>query len=480
MVLYRFPLLFSSKGDIPSWRKRIKYFLRPYRGLGARFRDAIISSLQRTRAGCSQWPEENHIVLLLGFMPTFYRDVLRPVAESLSKSEVGIVVISDGYNSSPNFPSTEKIIFQSLWEHWNKDVRDLSRAMYSRLGMLQKIFYDLPSLNILSKDFGNQIDLSALAKELSWLFCREFPRLILQTAVARHILDSHHPALIISADDADQRCRIYSLLAGRMNIPALLVQQGLASREYPEWIFFSQTAVAVMGEKSRDALMAQGVPNERIILTGHPGFDHLALPEPDLCNCLRAELGAREEMKMVLFASQPYYVGVFNSPRIREIMIEAIAQACGTLKNVRLIVKPHPGDNIRELKMLLKKAPSSLIVERTRDISPLIKACDVLITFFSTAALQALYAAKPVINVDFPDSGGQSLYSESGATWIARSAEEIIRHIRNLTGESRNREMSSREAARKHFLYYMVYHPDGRATERVLRAIFNILRTKRI
>ena len=117
-----------------------------------------------------------------------------------------------------------------------------------------------------------------------------------------------------------------------------------------------------------------------------------------------------------------------------------------------------------------------MIVDRKIDILPLIKACDVLVTFFSTAALQALYAGKPVINVDFPDSGGLKLYSQSGATWVAHSANEIVTHILNLTNENREAEILSKEDKRNKFLHQMAYSSDGQATERVLKVALNMLK----
>jgi len=476
MALYRFPLLFSRDGGSLTWRERLQYYLRPYRGLAARFRDSVIFPPRRTTTACSKWPEGGQTVLFLGFAPTFYRDALRPVAESLStKERIQVVVIGEKQNLPVDVPVNGKIIFQSLWEHWSNHTENLSKSMLSRLQLLQKSFVNRTQLEAAIQNMGENFDSFALTREFYWLFWREFKRLVPQVAVANHILDKHRPALIVSADGADQRCRIYSLLAREKGIPSLLVQQGLTARKYPEWKFFSHTAVAAMGSRSRDDMIAQDVPPEKIILTGHPGFDQLALPEPDLCARVRADLGLSEGQKMVLFASQPYYVGVFNTPGIRQTMIKAIIQACGSLKDIKLVVKPHPGDNIRELKILTGKAPQVVMVDQTMDISPLIKTCDVLVTFFSTVALQALYAGKPVINVDFPGSGGQSLYSESGATWIAHSTDDIATHIRKLIGEARDKEIAGREAVRQRFLYDMAYLPDGQATERVVNVALNML-----
>jgi len=298
MVLYRFPLLFTHNNSNGAWRERIKYYLRPYRGLAARFKDYIISFPRRTNTACSKWPDVSHTVLFLGFVPTFYRDVLRPVAESLAtKERIQIVVIGERQNLREDVFANEKIRFQSLWEHWNNDAANFAKIMSKQLQVVQNLFFNRTQLETVVQNIVGDFARFALKKEFYWLFWREFKRLIPQIAVAKHILDKHRPTLIISADDADQRCRIYSLLAREKGIPSLLVQQGLTSRAYPEWLFFSQTAVAAMGQTSRGDMIAQGVPSEKIVLTGHPGFDHLALPEPELCTRIRRDLGLLEGKK---------------------------------------------------------------------------------------------------------------------------------------------------------------------------------------
>jgi hypothetical protein len=49
----------------------------------------------------------------------------------------------------------------------------------------------------------------------------------------------------------------------------------------------------------------------------------------------------------------------------------------------------------------------------------------------------------------------------------AGSEEELIRHLRLLTGSGLEHAMVEREPARQRFIYEWAYKPDGRATERV-------------
>ena len=97
--------------------------------------------------------------------------------------------------------------------------------------------------------------------------------------------------------------------------PTLLVQQGLSFKGYPEWRYLSHDKVAAMGNSSRSNMMAQGVDSDRIVVTGHPGFDTLASIEPKVQNQFRNEIGVPANHKLVLFASQPSYIGAFDQPK---------------------------------------------------------------------------------------------------------------------------------------------------------------------
>ena len=75
---------------------------------------------------------------------------------------------------------------------------------------------------------------------------------------------------------------------------------------------------------------------------------------------------------------------------------------------MRLIVKAHPRDDVPALKKLCANYPRIRIVDSQVEVASLIKACDAFITMFSQTTLEALYADKPVININFPGSGVKS------------------------------------------------------------------------
>ncbi len=477
LTLYRFPLLFPRSPESSFAPAAGNFRLRPVRGRLSRLKDHIVSPPKSAR-GCPGWPKKEKTVLFLGFMKTFYRDVLRSVAETLVEDGgLDVVVLGQDHERPAGAIDDKKLEFHSLWDHWDADAETEKRALLRGLKAERKTMIREIRAAARSGYFPFPLNIDALAAEWSWLFAREFKRLIPYVAAARHILKRHRPALIVSADDADQRCRVFTLAGRSLGIPSLLIQQGLSKRTFPEWTFFSQNRIAAMNATSRSDMTAQGVPPEIITVTGHPGFDRLLKPEPGEREKIRSGFGLAGGQTMVLFASQPYYVGTFRTPEIRRTMMKAIVNAVASFESMVLVIKPHPGDRLREIKKAIGKSRRVAIAGKMEDITGLIQACDIFMTFFSTSALQALYAGKPVINVDFPESGEPDLYSRGGATWTARSEEDIIRHLGNLLSGTKSKETEEREKARQEFLREMTYVPDGKATLRAAQIALEMIRS---
>lgn len=479
MVLYRFPLPFVPRENGTDWLGYLTYRLRPYQGLAARFKDFVASNQKRRDTGCAKWPEGSRTVVVTCFTKSFYHQVLRPIADSIARRHLAKVVVVHGGDFAEARDHDEPIAFHSLWDHWTAEAGRAQWDMRRSLQRLHHVLFDRPQFNTLMEGVRSQVGDISVKGELRWLFCREFVRLVPAVAAGEHIVFRHRPALIVSADDADQRCRVFSLLARSADIPTLLVQQGLSFKDYPEWRFLSHGMVAAMGESSLADMIAQGVDPDRIVVTGHPGFDSLVSTDRADMLKVRQELAVSEHHRLVLFASQPSYIGAFDQPQKRTEMIKTVVRVVGSVKDVTLVIKPHPGEKRNELAALIGNASHVVLTDGAVSIAPLIKACDVFVTFFSTTALQALYVGKPVITIDVPGNGGGRLYTDSHATWVARSAEDLKTHITNLCSAERVEYMKLKEEARRRFLHEMVHHVDGKATERVVQVVADLLGQER-
>lgn len=478
-TLYRFPTFFGMDANaLPPRQQVLGRLFGAVRRLGAHIRN---NPMRIPWGTCpSEAVQSGHRTLLfLGFSPLFYRDVLASVAaEFCTRDDYQCAVVTHrpgGYLS--DLLRGGSVQERSIYDHWDQKNQAEREVLLGRLAVVRGIAQNLSQAEWACEDTQLPVNRVMLRDELRWLFWSEFKRLIPFMIGARSLITRDRPAIVITADAADQRSRAFFLTARSLGVCTLVVQQGITSADYPEWKFFGADRIAVMGPKSRDALLAQGVSADRISITGHPGFDCYITSVPDEVATTRSLCSIPFGQKMVVFASQPTQVGAFTSKSARRLMIRAILEAAEKNAATILILKPHPSENLSEIKALAKPFRKTIVVGQKIPIAKLIAACDVFVTFFSQTGIEALIAGKPVINVLFTGSVDENSYADSGATWVAHSRDDITRHLTILAGPERDREIAAKAAARDKLLEDWTWLSDGRSAARVadlIRKIVNV------
>jgi hypothetical protein len=467
IVLYRFPLLFAGK--VPSLRERARNWLRPYVGTAVNLRDGYAIWRRKGSTGCGS-PKSTKLplVLFLSFNEGFFKDTLGPVVNALSRDGK---FVSEVLRIPPGCEG-------SIWNHWSGVLESRRRATMRTLRRLRKTLLSRNQLQHLASCAPRDLRQNAyrfLRRELSWLLRREVPRLIPQLILAEHIIESHTPALVVTADDADQRCRLYESVARLAGVKSLVVQQGATTSDYPEWRYFLGDHIASMGEKSKDIMVGQGIKRSKITITGSPTFDRLTEPDLDSCARLKLSLGIKTGEKIILFASQPYYFGAFRSSKARRETIRAIIKTLGHIPDVRVVIKPHPNERESELRHLSKGLPPVILAGAGSDIALMIKACDVFVSMFSTTIYLALSIDKPTICVSLPFSGSPTLFAEAGATWVARSKDELSVLARDLISGNSVDSPPEMTEKRRTFLADWAYITDGRSSFRILELVHHMV-----
>ncbi len=423
---------------------------------------------RRNAHGCSSWPP-GQTVLCLGFGNYIYKDVLQPVVDRLAmRNDCHVVVLSDQHWLDVKSSSAEDCKYQTVWQHWNEQVG-------KQVSKLQKSLYQIEKYLNLSNALSNIIPvtdrhlLANFKNMFNWFFRFYLPLLIPQAVVARHILENHRPALVITPDVADPRTRVYTLLCRLMSIPSLDVQFGLAGDEAIEWRFLAADCVAVWGDASKEAMLKQKVSQERIIITGSPRHDCLVNLSKTEVKSKRAILGVPEKSALVVMAST-YTLKThdkYSDPIIWQAMAHAVFEAADKTPQIFLIVKPHPHENVCETRALFGKSQNIVFVDRQSDIRELTKICDAFISFGSTATVDALISGKLVICPVFPGWIWSDLFKNSGATLVPESGDEII-NIFKIVANGTHHDIKARlDPALQDFLKRYVYRTDGMAAARV-------------
>lgn len=479
LIIYRFPLFFDKKYSSLN-NKLISYF-RLFKGVLGNFKDKlqvlIYFSFKKKSNFSIDLTCEKKIrkILFLGFKDVYFRDVLSPIQKELNKSEELITyVINQKLSNIPN-----------------------SLKHYSILNILEKEdFYFIKKLlkendklksKLLSKEFINQIshyknfkiDKTILKNELSWILYREIPRLAPFISVARRLIFNDTPSILVTADDADQKCRAFSLYAKKKNIETLLVQQGLVRKGYPEWINFSCSKIACMGNYSKKIIASQGVSKEKIILTGSPEIDKYIKKNIKGYNLFSPSKNIGKPR--VLFASQPYVHGAYFSKNKRIKCISEIYSALSKISKIAdIVIKPHPNDKLHEIKNIKNFSENFFLITNEFPIYDLIKECDVFVTMFSTSAFHSMCAGKPVILVDIGKTITHSEYRNSDCIWAANTRGNLEKMLNDLlTFNISKHDLKKKNQARKKFISDRCFSDDGKSIIRISKLIISIIKSNR-
>lgn len=463
MALYYIPFAMSSGTVSSSLFKRI----RPY---VTYTKHRIINNITRMR---NMIPANEELLqessfMFMGFNNYMYKDVLAPLAEQLACVEgKKNIVIHDGVYSKGCYVQSENIQFQSNWQYWNKEVASEARIFKKHTDASISEFIKF----LKSKDFSFNCEDSKQIIDYAfhWLLHFDLPLLVNQVVLARSIIKHCKPALLISSDVADIRARVFTLLGHQENIPTLEMQYGSCEKNSYEWQFLLADHIAVWGEKSRQSLLKLGVVEAQMTITGTTRNDALVRVNPSLIQKTKSQLGIPNDSVVVLFAStyQQKEYNSFSNPDLNNLMKKAIFTAANKTEGLKLIVKPHPLEDVNDTRGILSSEKNILFTEPNVDIRDLINVCDVFIGLGTTATIDAMIAEKLIICPVFRDWIWSDWVIQSNATLVPRSEKEIEDIFRSIISGSVEKIKSKLITAQQTFINNTVYMPDGFSSKRI-------------
>lgn len=459
LALYNVPLALSGT-KAPSLAKQI----RPRISLAKR-RVLNLVKQSRNRGGCDTVGSP---FLFMGFSGYMYRDVLQPVAEYLAQNKKRESVVLHDEFYLRNAPASMHLVrSQSIWSYWDAKVENEARNLTKQLWAAVDELRAMDAFFQLIQADGRSLWMQ-MQNEFNWFFNFHLPLLVPQIAIARHILKQHRPALIISADVADMRARIYSLVGNQLNIPSLEIQFGPSGGEAHEWRFLLADHIATWSENTKQALLELGVQMRQIHITGSPRHDSMVNVETNDVAKMRARLGVPVGHILVLCAStyQQKEYNSLSSSKLLFSMKRAVFKSAGKMEGLSLVVKPHPLENVQETKQLIGTMKNIVLVDNREDIRELIKACDVFIGFGTTATVDAIIANKLTICPAFPDWIWSDTFVKSNAVLVPHSEEEVLSSFCSIVNGSIDKIKAELEPARFSFLKKWTYKNDARSSER--------------
>ena len=202
-------------------------------------------------------------------------------------------------------------------------------------------------------------------------------------------------------------CRAFSSL-GKESVyfwhGLLIPHRGIEEGLRPAFLPLRASRVAAFGTGIADWYRRNGVAAERTRLVGFPDLAPQKALSPGRRQSLCRILGLRADNPIVVYATSVSYYGgrrAYSEETADEILRatqEILEELAGGL-DLQVIVKLHPGLPARELAMytrLARRFANSVVCQKP-DLAWLVQLCEILITYQSSAGIEALACDKNVI-----------------------------------------------------------------------------------
>jgi len=271
-----------------------------------------------------------------------------------------------------------------------------------------------------------------------------------------------------------------ALIAGKkMQVPIIVMQHGIIHPNHmgyyhtqneigdwaPEYCPIPDKIV-VYGKYTHDILIdVCHYPPDSVEIIGQPKYD--ILKEPGRIY-YREEFytknGIPPKKINILVTTQPFPIYNHRTIFLRNIL--KFAQ----IPDVQLIVKPHPGEDIAWHKKIMEEENIKVpVIDPKSDIFEAIYASDIIATFSSTTATEAIIMDKIVLIVNLTGQEDPMPYVSSGAAVGVYNKEFLVHTLQNILKDEDLR--NNLQLGRERFIRDHLYKIDGKSTDRFVELV---------
>jgi len=313
---------------------------------------------------------------------------------------------------------------------------------------------------------------------------------ILDIELMKRAIEVEKPNLVLITCGYCQLGRA-AVIAGKLKgVPTLEIQHGVIHSSHPGYMhakdeIYTEGSVkssycpipdkkAVYGNYYKDVLTEVSTyPENSVVVTGQPRYDFLYHAN---------KIYSKEKFfrkykidpnhKIVLWTTQCH--GISNEENIKNF--KAVFRTMQNFKDVTLVIKQHPNEEKRYTKMIkdyLNKynlEMNIVITPKSSDTYEQLFVCDLMITKHSTTAMEAVALNKPVIILNLSGETDAVDYVEQGVALGVYKEEDLKAVIEKLLKDD-----SKLAKNRAKYIEKYLYKIDGRATERVVKLIEQII-----
>ncbi len=286
----------------------------------------------------------------------------------------------------------------------------------------------------------------------------------------RQFLARSGTKVLLTGTDVQPETRLAVSVARGMGIPSVTMQHGVlpGNPEDLEYVPAWSDYVAVWGEQGLRWFEEAGIEPSRLVVTGCPRFDSYA----NLRRVPRTP-GAEEEVVVTLLLNP-------SAPSVRSAMLAEYLEA---LRETpwRLRIRLHPAESESQFQRLWQDlAPSEVrgrtTISQSEPLQQVLRASDAVVTYDSTAGLEAMLLGKPVVIYGshlFPTASPYPNWDGNPLPTTPAALREALHHLLvDPAGREEVIEAQDRYVQREN------HGLDGKATQRITNLVLRVARER--
>lgn len=427
-----------------------------------------------------QWRHERDLTGALRKFDVF----LDPIIKELKKRGYTPVTIS----SIKYSPSAVKIMIERLKAG---DVIHRNFNAYWSPKIWIKQFYANKHFRSLWKNisksderFVTQLKKHTLTREMPYYFNSLFGHIVKHIEIIKEVVKKEKPNLILVTSEDSGIFEKALIVVGKLEkIPTLAVQHGTIGPLHQGYMH-SKNSISSTGSVQSPYLQIadktavygpyyhnfltriSAYPPSAVAITGQPRYDKIAMVDKIFSKekfC--SKWGLDPDKKLVLAVTQQV--------PMRKSFIESVLKGLSSFSDVQLIIKPHPIEDSEIYEKLLEEEKMRVILlPKGSETLEALYACDLLVAMSSTVVIEAAILRKPAVTVKPVGEDPAPYYSE--VTLRVDLGADLASIFEKALYDERTREKLKR--AEEKFAFDQTYKQDGKATERVVDLIEQLIK----
>ncbi len=368
------------------------------------------------------------------------------------------------------------VLFENYWD---------SDAKEEQRNIIKKVYEGFEEL-LKNEDFKKSFDFEG--NDLWPLIEKQFRRYFnvrlyshaRTYSMVSQMIDKEKPKVVVTPEEVSETARIVFANCIKRKIPCIAIQHGIFDTNLlcyhsKDEISFDKTdaelcpiptKTCVYGSHYKDILVKNGhYPSANVVVTGVQRFDRI----------FNQKFNKESFHRRYAIPFNKRIISYVTSPTsFNEEMTLALLKAVKKVPNSIVVIKHHPSESGKFYENIVEDADSDAIVLSDSDLYDVLNASDVVLTYLSTAGLEAMIFNKPVGILNLTGEEDRITYAKQGAAIGIYKKEDIVEIINDLLSKgSLYRKIQHRA---KSFVKQNVFKPDGKATDRIENVIKKLMK----